>query len=789
MTRIASTTRGLAVLAAVALIATGCGGGGDGGNGDGDGDTGAGAAVDGGTLTFLTLQEQFDHLDPQRNYAGEDLAFASGFMQRTLNSYAYSADGEEATQLVPDLATDTGTPNEDATSWSWTLKDGLKWEDGSDLTCEDIKYGVSRTFATDIITDGPTYAISMLDIPTDDEGASVYKGPYVTEDNDTAAFDEAVVCEGNKITFNLNKPVGDFNYTVTLLSFSPVPKAADTGEKYDDKPMSSGPYKIQEYSKGTRLVLVRNENWSKETDDYRPAHPDRIVVEFGLEATVIDQRMIADAGADKAALTAGDAVQPQSLTTIFGSDRFADRRTNELDPFVQYIAVNTSKVPNLEHRRAIAAALDRAQLRTIAGGEFAGPLADGVVKPNLPTDYEESEMWTGLLGQEIPDGGDPEYARQLIEQSGEELPELVYDYPQTPTNDRGAAAIVSALGKAGIDVRPNPLEAGAYYGIVLDPARQGHLTSAGSRAGGDARVRQVERLDGHPRAVHADRRLQPLAVRRQGVQRQGRAGQGRDRPRRPVDVVEGTQPGGHEQRLGDPDAVQPGPAAGRLRGGRGLRGGRQRLPVGAVRFVALRRAVRAELEGTHRSGRRRWPAARTGEGWVSPAPSGSPGAGREGPTTGPGWAGREVDHSGPQVVEALRELVVDVDAPAAEHPVHPPAGGGTGLQHLVGLRSGAQQVRAAVAGVRETLDQACGDELVDAVAQGGRGDAHLRLEVGRRHRLEAVQHQQRPALEGCDAVLLELLVEELAHPGVRDGDLQREGQGSTPRHAPDVTAG
>ena len=88
-------------------------------------------------------------------------------------------------------------------------------------------------------------------------------------------------------------------------------------------------------------------------------------------------------------------------------------------------------------------------------------------------------MWSGLLGQEIPDAGDPDYARTLIEQSGEEMPELVYDYPQTPTNDRGAAAIVSSLGKAGIKVKPNPIEAGQYYGIVLDPARQGHLTSAG----------------------------------------------------------------------------------------------------------------------------------------------------------------------------------------------------------------------------------------------------------------------------------------------------------------------
>ena len=113
--------------------------------------------------------------------------------------------------------------------------------------------------------------------PEDKDGNSVYKGPYVTKGNDTAAFDKAVVCDGNKITFNLAKPVGDFNFTVTLTAFAPVPKAADTGEKYDDKPVSNGPYKIQEYTKGSQLVLVRNENWDPATDDYRPAYPDKIV--------------------------------------------------------------------------------------------------------------------------------------------------------------------------------------------------------------------------------------------------------------------------------------------------------------------------------------------------------------------------------------------------------------------------------------------------------------------------------------------------------------------------------
>ena len=471
--------RAVAIASAAAMSLAACGGGGD--EGDNNDGTAGAKPEKGGTLTFLTLADQIQHIDPQRNYTGEDLAFANAYLQRTLTAYKLSTDGEEATELVADLATDTGKSSNEAKTWEFTLKDGVKFEDGSPITCADVKYGVSRTFATETITDGPQYAVSLLDVPKDAEGASTYKGPYATGKNDTAAFDKAVTCsEDNKtITFNLSKPAGDFNYTVTLTAFSPVPKAKDTGEKYDDKPVSSGPYKIQEYTKGTQLVLVRNENWDPATDEYRPAYPEQIVMKFGIEQSVIDQRMIRNSGADQTALTP-DPVDPASLAQVFGDDRFKDRRVDELDPYVRYQAVNVAKIPNLQHRMALAAALDRAQLRTIAGGKYAGDLADGVIKPNLPKDYAPSGMWTGLLGQEIPDTGDPEYAKKLIAESGEPMKNPIqYDYPQTPVNDKAAAAIKSSLGKAGINVKPNPIEAGQFYGIVFDPAKAGDLIAAG----------------------------------------------------------------------------------------------------------------------------------------------------------------------------------------------------------------------------------------------------------------------------------------------------------------------
>jgi peptide/nickel transport system substrate-binding protein len=462
------------VVTAGALALTACGRA-----GTNDATSGAGTPTAGGKLSYLTNAEQFDKIDPQRVYTGEDLAFFNGTIFRTLTAYKFSKDATEGTSITPDLATDTGTATNGGKTWAFTLRDGVTFETGDPITCADIAYGVSRTFATDIITGGPTYAISMLDIPKNADGSSKYAGPY--KGTGQELFDKAVTCsaDGKTITFNLSRPVPDFNYTTTLLAFAPVPKAADTGEKYDDKPVASGPYKISVYKKGKggQMVLVRNDKWTQASDPYRKAYPDSWQVDFGIEDQVIDQRLIQGAPADQTAFSL--QLTPESLPVVFNDPKFADRRTNEFDPYVRYFAVNVKKVPNLKHRMALAVALDREALRTNAGGAYAGDYADGVIKPNMGQDYAPTEMWNGLLGQKIPDTGDPEYAKKLIAESGAPMPSVTFDYPNNPTNTKAAAIIISSLAKAGITAKGNPIEPGQYYGVVFDPAKAHELINAG----------------------------------------------------------------------------------------------------------------------------------------------------------------------------------------------------------------------------------------------------------------------------------------------------------------------
>lgn len=436
----------------------------------------------GGTVYILTQGEQITHLDPQRNYTGSDLAFAASTMHRTLTSYKY-ADGGEGSEIEADLATDTGTASDDAKTWSFTLRDGSTFEDGTAITCADVAYGVSRTFAQEVITDGPTYAISYLDIP---EGG--YSGPVelntATTAEEQALFDSAVACEDKTITFRLKVPVADFNVAVTLLAFSPVPKSLDTGEGYDMAPVSSGPYKIDSYTPGDSLVLVRNENWDKDSDPVRNAYPDSIVYKFALESAVIDERMIADNGDDQTAVSA-DGILPENLGTIFDDPRFESRRQDGYDPYVTYTAFNVKQVSCLEIRQAIWLALDREALRTAAGGPYTGDFADGFIKPALAQDYAPGKVVEGLNVDGTPN---TEAAIAKMEEAKTVCPDiyelatgegLKFDHGDTPTWAKLVAIWIESLKAAGIVLNSNPIEPSAYYPTIMDPETQGSMSRSG----------------------------------------------------------------------------------------------------------------------------------------------------------------------------------------------------------------------------------------------------------------------------------------------------------------------
>jgi peptide/nickel transport system substrate-binding protein len=469
-------TRLAAVTAATALVLgfAGCGGsGGSGGGGGGPANNPQERtqATKGGTVYSLE-QAVTQTLDPQRVYSGRDISYLSRIVYRSLVTFPPGTDLEEGSTPVPDLATDAGQSNEDATEWSFTLKDGPKWQDGQPITCEDVKYGVSRTFATDVITGGPTYILGYLDIPQDAEGAPVYKGPYTGAGQD--AFDKAVTCDGNTITYRFKKPWPDFPLAVAALAaFNPYRADQDKGDASKFAAFSSGPYMLDgEWNEDSGGTFVRNPEWDGTEDTIREGNPDSFTFQIGLEPEVIVDRLIADQGDDKNAITTRN-VTPGQYPQVTGG--VADRAVNLQSPFSDYLLPNFNRVTNIKVRQALAAATNRGAYVGALGGDNASSPSLSIVNPATPGYVANTNF-----GSE--EGGDIEAAKQLLEESGETLPyPIKFTYPiGSDAFDKAVAALKASFDEAGFDVTLDGLDpTGPYYDQIQQPGSDSDLIWAG----------------------------------------------------------------------------------------------------------------------------------------------------------------------------------------------------------------------------------------------------------------------------------------------------------------------
>ena len=108
--------------------------------------------------------------DPQRLATPQDIAFAGRTFIRTLTAHPAGPDAAARREVVGDLATDAGTHDKTLKVWSFTLRDGVTWQDGTPVTCADVSYGVSRSFGKPFATEGLNYPLAYLDIPRKADG-------------------------------------------------------------------------------------------------------------------------------------------------------------------------------------------------------------------------------------------------------------------------------------------------------------------------------------------------------------------------------------------------------------------------------------------------------------------------------------------------------------------------------------------------------------------------------------------------------------------------------------------
>ncbi|MGZ6754662.1 MAG: ABC transporter substrate-binding protein, partial [Nocardioides sp.] len=311
----------------------------------------------GGTLKFAD-DAQPDSTDPGDTYYGYMWDFIRLY-GRSLTMFKV-VPGQASSELVGDLATGKGTSPDQGKTWTYHLRSGLKFEDGTPITSKDVKYAVERQYDKTVFPDGPTYLNDMLNWPAGYKG--VYQSKGVNTDSAITTPDDLT------ITFHLKSAFSGFDYVAMTPQVMPVEQAKDTGAKYKEHPISSGPYMFKEgsYVEGKGYTLVRNPNWSKATDPNRPALVDEIDMQFNQNAEDIDNRIIAG---DLDVHVTGTGVTSATQSRVLTTPDLKARADNPTIARLWYVSIPSTVKPfdNKDCRIAVQYAMDRTSYQTAYG--------------------------------------------------------------------------------------------------------------------------------------------------------------------------------------------------------------------------------------------------------------------------------------------------------------------------------------------------------------------------------------------------------------------------------------
>ncbi|KUL30644.1 ABC transporter substrate-binding protein [Streptomyces regalis] len=472
----------ISVLAAGVLVLTGCSSGGSksGGNdkeqqenaerqkalikfGDAAASKGPAAEVPGakpgGTIS-VPARDSYAHLDPAQIYVFNEMGVAL-LLHRGLTGYkATSNDGKEH-EVVGDLATDSGTTTDGGRTWKYTLKDGIKFQDGSAITSADIRHSVERLFAP-FINQGPPYLQQWLaDTPGSDYRKLLPDGPFKGKHLPDSVLETP---DAKTVVFKFKKPHPDLPYALAMTGYAVVSQKGDTKEKYDKAPVVSGPYKIESFRSGKSMVLVKNTNWDPATDPIRHQYVDRFTITFNQQYEDSTKALVADSGTDRTAVSWQNSVDAGNLSKVLGDPKMKPRTVIGYQPFVGQININLSHKPMQDKkvREAIAYALPVSPFVRAYGGSAAMEVAGGIISPTV-SGYDPSfDPW----GKKKNPAGDPAKAKKLLEEAGKVGTKLTFGYVNSQEGQAYSTAMAAGLEKAGFDVQRQEIPAETYFDQV-----------------------------------------------------------------------------------------------------------------------------------------------------------------------------------------------------------------------------------------------------------------------------------------------------------------------------------
>ena len=367
---------------------------------------------------------------------------------------------DENNEVQPGQA-ESYTVSEDGLTWTFTLRDGLKWSDGSDLTAADFEYSFKRLASPDTAAPYAETVVGMIDGYQDAIGNPDADG-NMTTDPDWDALNVHASEDGKTLTIQLSYPCSYFDKLAAFVATAPVQQATveANGDAWCTEPdtfICNGPYMITEWTPSERIVLSKNPYYVGGWDSSK------------IVSDTITLLLLEDSSASYAAYNSGEAQLVKDVPTdeIPSLTRAEDGGDFYLDEIMgtYYIFLNDQEEPftDVRVRKALSLAIDRDYVaNTIMQGIYTP--ATALVGPGIVDN--EGYFMDNANGGEPYIGDDYEAnleeAKQLMAEAGypdgEGFPTITYS-----ANDAGyhipvAEYLQQAWGELGITMNIDKVE-------------------------------------------------------------------------------------------------------------------------------------------------------------------------------------------------------------------------------------------------------------------------------------------------------------------------------------------
>ena len=349
--------------------------------------------------------------------------------------------------------------SEDGLTWTFTMRDGLKWSDGTDLNAKDFEYSFKRMVDPNTAAPYAETCLGMIDGFEEAAGFPDADGNPTAEPNPDALNVKASD-DGKTLTIVLSYPCSYFDKMAAFATMSPVQQATveANGDAWCTSPdtfVSNGPYMITDWTPSERIVLTKNPNYVGGWDSSK------------IVSDTITLLLLEDSSASYAAYNSGEAQLIKDVPTdeIPSLTKAEDGGDFYVDTILgtYYLSLNLQRdaFKDAKVRKALSLAIDRDYVaNTIMQGTYSA--ADSIVGPGI---VDESGYFH--------DNGNAPYisadyeanlaeAKKLLEEAGypngEGYPTIEYS-----TNDAGyhvplAEYLQQAWGDLGITLTINKME-------------------------------------------------------------------------------------------------------------------------------------------------------------------------------------------------------------------------------------------------------------------------------------------------------------------------------------------